>query len=228
MVQIMNLSIPESVKQYFITRKYYKKYFYKISLEIDRTLIRPSTAGFYYPFNRRSGLQDAQQSLLREICNLPVNDADCKVRTELRIVSVFTNDVEFIEEIFDKLGHRVIEFHSPKSDSHKEVLDQSIRIRVRKTLFENKFKYKIYFSQGWKYRSDNYSDIKDWLDNMEDADGTRWSTNSTLKQHFNQTPGYKGYTVAVYLNDEQDLMMCQLKFHHEIQFIEEAVLISSL
>jgi len=46
--------------------------------------------------------------------------------------------------------------------------------------------------------------------------------------YFNHIPGYKGYTVAIYLNDPEDLMMCQMKFHNEIHYIEEAVLLSNL
>jgi hypothetical protein len=66
------------------------------------------------------------------------------------------------------------------------------------------------------------------LSGLEDADNTRWAVNKTLRQYFNNIPGYKGYTASIYLNDPEDLMMCQIKFNNEIYYIEEAVLISSL
>lgn len=222
----MNLSIPKSVKQYSIERKYYKKYFYKIVLKVDDSKIKPGIPRIYqWGF---SALYAARQELIKEIAGLPIQDADCKIRSEARWVSVFTNDTKFIELLFRDLGHRIIEYHRPVSDSHKEVVDQNRRIRVRRRLFENEFKYKVYFSQDWKYRSDAYADIKLWLDGLENTGNTRWAVNKTLQQYFSSTRGYKGYTVAVYLNEPEDLMMCQVRFHSEIEYIEEAVLVSSL
>ena len=227
MVLIMKLVIPKTVKQYSIERKYYKKYFYKIVLKIDESKIKPGVPRIYHPYGF-SALYAARQELLKEITDLPIQDADCKIRSESRWISVFTNDTKFIELLFKDLSHRIIEYHRPVSDNHKEVVDQNRRIRVRQRLFENNFKYKVYFSQDWKHRTDAYSDVKLWLDGIENTDGTRWAVNKTLRQYFNSTPGYKGYTAAVYLNDPEDLMMCQMRFHNEIDYIEEAVLISSL
>jgi hypothetical protein len=227
MALTMNLSIPKFVKQFSIERKYYKKYFYKIVLKIDESKIKPGVPRIYHPWGF-SAMYAARQELLKEVANLPIQDADCKIRSESRWISVFTNDTKFIELIFKELGHRIYEYHRPVSDNHKEVVDENRRIRVRKRLFENQFKYKVYFSQDWKFRADRYSEVKLWLDGLEDADRTRWAVNKTLRQFFNSTPGYKGYTAAVYLNDAEDLMMCQMRFHNEIEYIEEAVLISSL
>jgi len=227
MAQTMNLSIPNSVKQFSLERKYYKKYFYKIVIEVNMSKIKPGVPRIYHPWGF-SALYSARQELLKEIIALPIQDADCKIRSENRWVSVFTNDTKFIELLFSYLGHRIVEYHRPVSNIHKEVVDQNRRIRVKKYLFEKVFKYKVYFSQDWKHRTDGYSAVKDWLDGLENTNNTRWAVNATLRQYFNNTPGYKGYTVAVYLNEQEDLMMCQMRFHSEIQYIEEAVLISSL
>lgn len=223
----MNLSIPKSVKQYSIERKYYKKYFYKIVLKVDESKLKPGVPRIYHPFGF-SALYAARQYLIKEISALPISDADCKIRSESRWVSVFTNDVKFIELMFKELGHRIFEYHRPVSEEHKEVVDKNRRIRVRQRLFENKFKYKVYFSQDWRLRNDKYSDVKNWVYGLENTDNSRWAVNKTLEQYFNGTPGYKGYTAAVYLNDPEDLMMCQMRFHSEIEYIEEAVLISTL
>ena len=227
MVTIMNLLIPKDVKQYSIERKYYKKFFYKICLTIDESLIKPGFPRMYDQFGN-TGLYTAQQSLLKEICDLSIKDADCKMRTEGKCVSVFTNDTLFIKELFDKLSNRITEYHSPINDFHRETIDNNKRVRVRKRLFENMFKYKVYFSRDWRVRTDNYSEVKEWLHGLEDLDGSRWAVNSTLNMYFNYVPGYKGYTAAIYLNDPSDLMMCQMKFHSEIHYIEEAVLLSNL
>jgi hypothetical protein len=223
----MNLSIPKFVKQFSIERKYYKKYFYKIVLKVDDSKIKPGVPRIYHPWGF-SALYTLRQELIKEIANLPIQDADCKIRSESRWVSVFTNDTAFIEMLFDKLVHRIEEYHRPVSEEHKEVVDNNRRIRVRKRLFENDFKYKIYFSPDWQHRTDGYVDVKLWLNGLEDSDGKRWAVNKTLRQYFNGTPGYKGYTAAIYLNDPEDLMMCQVRFHNDIYYIEEAVLISSL
>jgi len=223
----MNLSIPKSVKQYSIERKYYKKYFYKIVLRIDESKLKPGVPRIYHPWGF-TAMYTARQELIKEIAALPITDADCKIRSESRCVSVFTNDVKFIELLFNKLGHLIAEYHSPVNDNHKDAVDQNRRIRVRKRLFENEFKYKVYFSQAWKYREDRYVEVKLWLDGLENVDKKRWTVNKTLWQYFNNTPGYKGYTAAIYLNDPEDLMLCQIKFNKEIEYIEEAVLISSL
>ena len=223
----MKLVIPKFVKQFSIERKYYKKYFYKIVLKVDDNVVKTSVPRMYHPFGF-SALYAARQNLVKEIAALPIQDADCKIRSESRWVSVFTNDTSLIELLFRDLGCHITEYHRPVSDNHKAVVDQNRRIRVRKRLFENEFKYKVYFSQDWKYRENRYIDVKNWLAGLENSEGTRWAVNKTLQQHFGNKPGYKGYTAAIYLNDPEDLMMCQIKFNNEIYYIEEAVLISSL
>lgn len=227
MVLTMNLVIPKTIKQFSIERKYYKKYFYKIVLEVDVGKIKSSVPRIYHPWGY-SALYEARQDLIKKIANLPIQDAECKIRSESRCVSVFTNDTNFIEMLFNNLGHYIIEYHRPVSDNHKVVVDQNRRIRVRKRLFENAFKYKIYFNQDWRLRNDKYSDVKNWIDGIENTNGIRWAVNKTLQQYFDNMPGYKGYTAAIYLNDPEDLMMCQMRFHSDIYYIEEAVLISSL
>jgi hypothetical protein len=223
----MNLVIPKVVKQFSIERKYYKKYFYKIVLKVDDSNIKPGVPRIYHPYGF-TALYDARQNLLKEIIALPIQDADCKIRSENKWVSVFTNDAEFIELLFRDLRHRITEYHRPVSDVHKDIVDQDRRIRVRKRLFENDFKYKVYFTQDWKYRTDGYIDVKNWLYGLDNINGVRWEVNKTLRQYFDSIPGYKGYTAAIYLNEPEDLMMCQMRFHSEIQYIEEAVLIDSL
>jgi hypothetical protein len=223
----MNLSIHKFVKQYSIERKYYKKYFYKIVLKIDENKLKPGVPRIYHPWGF-TAMYTLRQELIKEIADLPIQDADCKIRSESRLVSVFTNDIKFIELIFQNLGHRISEYHSPVSENHKEIVDQNRRIRVRKRLFENEFKYKVYFTQDWKHRADKYSEVKHWLAGLENINFTRWAVNKTLRQYFNNISGHKGYTAAIYLNDPEDLMMCQMRFHNEIEYIEEAVLISGL
>lgn len=226
MAMTMKLVVPKYVKQYSIERKYYKKYFHKIVFKIDDSKIKPGLPRIYHP--GYSALYSARRDLLKKITGVSIQDADCKIRSEYRYITVFTNDVAFIEVLFNELGHLITEYHRPINDVHQQVIEQNRRIRVRKRLFENEFKYKVYFKQDWKLRNDSYSDVKLWVEGIENKDGTRWAVNKTLEQYFYGSRAYKGYTAAVYLNDQEDLMMCQMRFHSEIDYIEEAVLISSL
>lgn len=224
----MQLVIPKFVKQFVVQKKYYKKYFYKVVLKVDESLIKPSARRNSYSYYRSSNLRPAQQALLKEICELPVKDADCKFRTENKWVSIFTNDEEFISALFEDLSHRIQEFHGPKNDNHKEILKDNIRIRVRQRLFDNAFRYKVYLNSNWRFAENAYEEVKLWLEQLENKDNKRWAVNSTLKRYFGYHQGYKGYTAAIYLNDAEDMMMCQMRFHSEISYIEEAVLVSSL
>jgi hypothetical protein len=227
MVPSMNFLIPKHVEQFSLERKYYKKYFYKIAFKVNEGLIKPGIPRIYNKFGNTQ-LYSAQQGLLSKIHTIIGADHECKIRTENRWISVFTNDETTIKNLFEHLSEFIVKFYSPVSEDHKNIIDQSKRIRVRKKLFEGIFKYKVYFSQDWKLRNDKYSEVKDWLYTLENIDNNRWEVNVTLDMYFNHIPGYKGYTAAIYLNDPEDLMMCQMKFHNEIHYIEEAVLLSDL
>lgn len=223
----MNLKFPDNVKQKFIERKYYRKYFYKLCFKVDDSKITPGIPRIYARFGN-TDLFEAQQKLLSEICHYAGDGKDYKLRIEGRHLSVFTNNEQIIEDLVNKVSYRLTEFHSPINTSHREVIDQNRRIRVRKQLFDKKFKFKVYFNQDWKHRDNNYVEVKNWLHNIENTDGLRWGVNEVLQRHFDARAGYKGYTAAVYLNDAEDLMMCQMRFHSEIYIVEEAVLIDSL
>ena len=100
----MKLVIPKFVKQFSIERKYYKKYFYKIVLKVDDNIVKTSVPRMYHPFGF-SALYAARQNLVKEIAALPIQDADCKIRSESRWVSVFTNDPALIELLFQNLNN---------------------------------------------------------------------------------------------------------------------------
>lgn len=214
----MNLSIPDTVKQFSIEKKYYKKYFYKIVIKVVDSAKRPGFRELY----------DARQNLIKQIAELPIEDAECKIRGETKWLSVFTNDSKFIELLFTNFYHQIVEYHRPINDQHKSVIDESRRIRVRKQLFETQFKFKVYFTQDLKDGVDRYVDVNKWVNSLDNVNGDRWAVNSTLRQYFGGRWWHPGYTAAIYLNDPEDLMMCQLRFHKEIHYIEEAVLLSSL
>jgi hypothetical protein len=171
-----------------------------------------------------------QKKLLESIALIVTTD-DYRMRTEWYTVSLFINDESIIKELISKMSNDIYEIHGPTNEAHKEVIDNSRRIRVRKKLFEETFKFKVYLTRSWKHRETHYVDVKEWLYGIENPNDSVWKVNSCLSLHFNYTPKYRnkiGYTTAVYLNDPHDLMMFQMKFHDIISYIEEAVLLSDL
>jgi hypothetical protein len=227
----MNLSIPNHIKVKHIERKYYKKYFYKICFEIDKSQIKQSFKGYIgHDYARTISIRSMQNVLLKSIKE-NINIEDYRIRSEYYNVTIFTNDENTVQTLIDQLADRIVEIHCPLTQAHKEAIDESRRIRVRKTLFEDKFKFKVYLNFSWKLREQHYLDIKDWVNSMENPNGTRWAVNKCLTKHFNYDTKYRhsiGYTAAIYLNDAEDLMMCQMKFHDQIHYIEEAVLLEDL
>lgn len=236
-MKLDDIPLPAGIKVKFIQKQYYKKYFFKLLLQIDTSTVPPNapfiSKSYWVPAYERHRnsyeIRRRQTSLANKIKALLVNH-DAKFRSEHTDIAVFFNDEEILKILVDNLEDRIIELHRPLNEAHKDVLDQSRRIRVRKTLFEDRFKFKVYLTNSWKIREQRYIDFKEWLMDMGDVSGNRWATNSTLTRMFDSryTMRSMGYTAAIYLNDPEDLMMCQLKFNDQIQYIEEAVLLSDL
>lgn len=226
-MKLDDIKLPVGVKLKFIQKQYYKKYFFKLLLRIDTSgAPRMSSAdkhGSSWEIRRR-------QNALYNNIKLLLTNHDVKFRSEHTDISVFFNDEAVVKILADSFAERIVELHRPLNEAHKVVIDQNRRIRVRKTLFENNFKFKVYLTNSWKVRENRYIDFRDWLYSIEDADGTRWATNSTLSRMFDDKYSMRGmgYTVSIYFNDPEDLMMCQLKFNDKIQYIEEAVLLKDL
>lgn len=235
-MKLDDIKLPDRVKVKFIQKQYYKKYFFKLLLQIDTSNV-PNAAylakSYWAPtFERHQKsyeIRRRQNALANKIKTLLVNH-DAKFRSEHTDIAVFFNDEEVLKILVDDVKDRIVEFHRPLNEAHKDVIDQNRRIRVRKTLFEDRFKFKVYLTNSWKVREKRYIDFKEWLTDMDDTNGDRWATNSTLTRMFDSryTLRSMGYTVAIYLNDPEDLMMCQLKFNDQILYIEEAVLLSEL
>jgi sRNA-binding regulator protein Hfq len=236
-MKLDDIVLPACIKVKFIQKQYYKKYFFKVLLRIDTAPTRagaPMLGKSYWmsPADRHKNsweIRKRQNALSGDI-KLLLENYDVKFRSEHTDIAVFFNDDEVLKILASNFTERIVELHRPLNEAHKVVIGQNRRIRVRKTLFENHFKFKVYLTNGWKVREKRYNDFKDWLENIEDADGTRWATNSTLSKMFDAKYSMRGmgYTVAIYLNDPEDLMMCQLKFNDKIQYIEEAVLLGDL
>jgi hypothetical protein len=235
MEQIMKLddiNLPSHVKVSFIQKQYYSKYFCKLVLQIDKSKVSQSIYRDYgWKWNRARYQEIA--TLSKNLCTqieIILKDLEFKIRRENTEVSIFFNDESVVELLVKNLKGRIIELYRPLNEAHKEVVVESRRIRVRKSLFEKCFKYKVYLVTRWELREDRYKEFKDWIDTMDNPFEERWKLNTGLYRMFNPKASVRsaGYTMAIYLNDPEDLMMCQLKFNDKIQYIEEAVLLQDL
>jgi hypothetical protein len=229
-----DIQLPAWVKVNFIEKQYYSKYFCKLVLAIDASKIK-STGQRYeydrwsYRYKRHSDIAILNKKLCKEVLGL-LGEKDYRLRREGKEVAVFFNDEEILQVLKEQLSKRITEFHRPLNDAHKEVVVDNRRIRVRKSLFEKHFKFKVYLTNEWTLRERRYKEFQEWIDSMDNPRKERWKLNHGLTRMFNPKANTRtaGYTMAIYLNDPEDLMMCQLKFNDKIQYVEEAVLLQDL
>lgn len=221
-----NISFDEATKLNFIQRKWYGKYIFKLVVEVDRSkLIKsPSMSRAWYPARKFSNSYQLVQELGREIKNL-VNGGDYRIRREGNSLSFFTNDESQVKLIVEKYKYRILEVDRPLNENHVQVIDQHRKVVVRKNLFLDKYKFKVYMKNNWEDRTDRFSKLKEFLKNVDD-----FEINQILRQFFysNISANRLGRTIAVHLNSVEDLMMFQLRFNNEINKIEEAVLLRDL
>jgi hypothetical protein len=148
-----------------------------------------------------------------------------RLRAEGKHLSVFSNDVTDLNSLMDQLSLNFHEIQMPINSKHSDILDRHRAVVVRNSLFDKKFKFKVYMKPEYKLREIRYNDVKEYLENIKD-----YGLNHAMDRFFNSNMRTRGigWTAAIYLNDPADLMMFQLRFNNDIQKIEEAVLISSL
>ena len=215
----------------YTEKKYYNKYVYKLVLEADISDIGPRQNNNYYWRKAVGGFQVRVRavSLLNKIKEVAVDDIDNKFRIEYNRVSYFTNSVEVIDMLLTTFRGEVQTLYQPYNENHTNVITDNKRVRVRARLFEDKFRYKIYFKYRWGDRERRFPEIREWLDTLDNK-GSRWMPNKILTRFLETDKEHRalGYTIAVYLNDPEDVFICQMKFQGLLDYIEEAILVSEL
>lgn len=225
-----NIKFSALTKINFIQRKWYGRYIFKAVVEVDKTKLkindRSSNSNLYWNWNKNHYSNGA--SLLAITCN-EIDDllgkGNHRLRSEGLTVSVFTNDENNIRLLSEHYGARLKSIDKPVSDEHVAVIEKHKKVVVRKTLFENQYRFKVYLKYNWDQRIGRYHEVQEFLKNYEN-----YSVNSALKQFFYTEKNARnlGQTVAVYFSNPEDLMMFQLKFNNDILKIEESVLLSDL
>ena len=222
------IKLPQGVQAKYIGKKFYGKYYCKLVLKIDTWLIKQSKVSTATIRWGRTGVFSNRFELLgklvKEVKQHMLND-DYRFRAEAKNISIFTNDVADLNSIIEKMPKNFCELYMPVNNNHTEILSNHRSVVVRNSLFDKKYKFKIYMKPYYELREARYSNIKEYLENISD-----YGLNSTMYQFFNTGFSSRriGWTAAVYLNDPGDLMMFQLRFDDDIMKIEEAVLIDNL
>jgi len=222
------VNLPQGIQAKYIGKKFYGKYYCKLVLKIDPLLIKKTNVSTGHVRWARMGTYTNRAELLgklvKEVKKLILND-DHRFRAEGKNISIFTNDVADLNSIIEKMPTNFCELYMPINNNHTEVLSKHRSVVVRNSLFDKKYKFKIYMKSDYNLRESRYKDVKLYLENIND-----YGLNSTMHDFFNTEYSSRriGWTAAVYLNDPSDLMMFQLRFDDDITKIEEAILIANL
>jgi len=240
MVLIMKLGkFPESVRVNHTVKLFYRKYSYRACFKIDTSLIVESTISRnWYGSRRHSNVTQLRADLKRKIESKIPDGADFRLRCEHSVVSVYLNDETLFDDLVSKMRERLHEVTIPANESHKTVMNENHRIRVRERLFYDTFRFKVKIKNTWSERFNDFDGLKQFLDNLEvdQYNNTRWKANDPLRRVFLMTeeersrPKYRyiSSSFGVYLNDEQDVMMLQLWLNKHYDSAEKVVLISEL
>jgi hypothetical protein len=231
MARTMNfdeVKLPQGIQAKYIGKRFYGKYYCKLVLKLDPSLIKKTNVSTGHHRWARIGMYSNRFELLgklvKEVKTLMLND-DYRFRSEGKNISIFTNDVSDLNLIIEKMPVNFYELYMPINNNHTEVLSNHRSVVVRNSLFDKKYKFKIYMKPLYTLRESRYNEVREYLKNISD-----YGLNGTMHDFFNTNFNNRriGWTAAVYLNDPSDLMMFQIRFDDDIMKIEEAVLIDNL
>lgn len=231
MVKIMQLThLSESTKLVHTERLFFKKFAYKICFVIDCSELGARSYSNTDYWLKRSRLRTE----LRNQISANLDDHEYRTRQEGNSVSFFLNSSAIVDELSKKFKDSIIEIHMPLNDEHTRLMQENHRIRIRNTLFYDKYRYKVNIKSN---NVDRFDDLKTWLYSLEtDKNENRWMPNSPLKYVFNMSGterkkprfSYRYSSFAVFLNDEQDVMMLQLYLNDWYLGTEKAVLVTEI
>lgn len=229
----MELAQLPNIKIVYTERTFYKKYSYKLCFVIDYTGLQGLTARSSKFWSIRTTLRrDLRKKL---VAAMP--DVDYRTREEGRNVNIFLDNDVAATEIALKFQESLEEIHMPLNEQHKQLMHNNHRIRIRNKLYYNKYRYKVHVKNFVLNRFTNFENLKSWLGALDvENDETRWAANAPLKAAFSMSEEerikpkfvYRFSDFAVFLNDEQDVMMLQLWLNEWYGGTEKAVLISEV
>lgn len=236
MARTMTLSkFPKGIIVSTTVKMYYKKYAYRICFTVDDDNIIKSNIGRgWYGNYAHTNLFSLTTELKHKIIGKLPDDLDCKFRAEHKIVTMYLDDEAVFEDIIAQLHHCITEVSVPANNSHRQLMMDNHRIRVRSTLFLKQYRYKINIKNGWAWKFTEFDSLRSWLDALDNEDGSRWCASAPLASVLAMTSEqrsaprfrYRHSSFSIYLSDEQDVMMLQLWLNNYYDSVEKAVLIS--
>lgn len=139
------------------------------------------------------------------------------------VVSIYTSDTRFAEEIIYFNQNRIRSVKTPFNQSHLDILnDTSIKVEIRDKLYYSKYKFKVHTLKNYSYGFNRESwnekcrSVNTWIQNTFSDSRTQAQTNWTYNYF-----GMEYVDVMyIYTNDEPSLMLYKMAygddFHIEI------------
>ena len=237
------LKIPKHVTIKVPEKCYFKKYTHKLEFEASAEKKAAGMRAGNSWSMRRSNYYNVRSEITSPIKNVLSSHEseekkfDYRLRQEAYTVSLYFSDSEILELVLaSPIKGKLTTLYRPHNDKHLEFMEVNKKVRVRKTLFNRHYRYKLYIKNTVKFRKDEIFGFKGWLrETYPEKD--RIDINSGLSYLFtthtaNKTKGTSWYrasaVLAIYLNDEVDLMMAKLRLNEHISHVEEAVLLEEL
>ena len=238
------LKIPKHVAIRAPEKCYFRKYTHKLEFEASAEKKAASMAVSQSWSRRRYNYYNVKSEITNPIKNIlsshETDDKkfDYRLRQESYTVSLYFSDSKILELMLsDPIKGKLTALYKPHNDKHLEFMEVNKKIRVRKTLFNRYYRYKLYVKNTSKFRKDEIMGFRAWLHETY-PEKDRIDINSGLSYLFNfssspaankGTAWYRASAVlAIYFNDEVDLMMAKLRLNEHISHIEEAVLLEEL
>lgn len=241
-MNLHELKIPSNITIKVPEKCYFKKYPFKLEFEASNSARQASmTSTARWQMRRtnywevRKEITDVINSLIRKEEKSKSCEFDYRIRQEGSTVSIFFNDVTILGLILnDKIKSKATVLYKPLNENHLTKMEVEKRVRVRRTLFINKFRHKLYLKPA-VLRKTNIVDLEKWLsETFPEEDRVQFNPGlkiAFLNGKINQKNKYSwqyNTTLAIYFNDETDMMVAKLRLHDLISHIEEAVLLSEL
>ena len=235
--------IPRHIKIKVPEKPYYGKYTHKLDLVATKEQSAATMRSLNnWRFNR-TNYYNVQAEITKPIKRIMADyeletghAIDYRLRQEGATVNLYFSDTKVLELVLaDRITSKIVSLHRPINDKHLEVMEVNKKIRVRKSLFNKSYRYKLYIKNTTKFRKEELSAFNNWIKETFPED-SRIATNYGLdyllvygKNKENARSWYIHNTVlALYINDEIDLMLTKLRLNEHIAYIEEAVLLTEL
>jgi hypothetical protein len=224
-------------------KSFYKKYTHKLQFEAVKEKASTSfiNNGHYNWRARRSNYYNVNVEITSIIRNIldeyQESKLDYRIRQEGCTVNLYFNDNLILELMLrDRIVSNIVMLYRPLNPKHAEYMEIDNKIRVRKSLFNKQYRYKLYIKNTAKFRKEELYNFRVWLEATY-PDEHRAKTNVGLELCFamdlntlNKKPNWRtsNTTLAVYFNEDIDLMMAKLRLNEYVSHVEEAVLVSEL